>query len=213
MVHAPLLARSMVDKSPWPAPKLTGARPSAALVTGKGLWWYGEMEGVPAMLTYDGTQRRSWWIEPMMRFCGSYQNRLMRWRLELGRGDKAMEKGCSARLRSIWHSFYRLGTGGGRPTWDFNGRWWVEPWNIQLQRRWRRVTTIDWGERRTSSNNIDFRAGEVARDTHNVGAWPASWQQRRWLCSAEGRRKKGLWASTGPKCRVGWLLCCELNRK
>jgi hypothetical protein len=70
MVRGPRLAWSMVDKSPWPAPKLTRARPLPALVVGKGIRLHGEMEGVPSRLTSGKTRRRGQQIGPAMRLCG-----------------------------------------------------------------------------------------------------------------------------------------------
>jgi hypothetical protein len=51
------LARSMVNRSPWPALKLTRARPLAAPVTGNGIRWHGEMEGVSVRLTSGENKR------------------------------------------------------------------------------------------------------------------------------------------------------------
>jgi hypothetical protein len=52
------LARSMVNRSPWPAPKLTGAQPLAAPVTGRPSWQQEEAEGRLVKLTVGRTK---WW--------------------------------------------------------------------------------------------------------------------------------------------------------
>jgi hypothetical protein len=56
----------MVDRSPWPATKLTEAWPTAALVTGGLLRRHGELEGSMPRLT---GSKNGWWggrIRPAM---------------------------------------------------------------------------------------------------------------------------------------------------